>query len=146
MFQEFKLRHLRTVTALVVFLKESSVHEPVGEIRGIHPTSWPDENRAVQKLQCHVQPRPATALVRRQTDAMAHCDQCGTYLPRICRYCFANNSTGRHWDATESFPFELELTILGIVKRDTFLGASDSVLCNFECSYTLNVHKKGMLF
>ena len=44
MFQEFKLRHFRTVTACVVFFKESSVHEPVGEIRAIHPMSWPDEN------------------------------------------------------------------------------------------------------
>ena len=125
MFQEFKLRHLRTVTALVMFFKESSGREPVGEILAIHPMSWPDEKTAIQKLQCHVQPRPATAPFRRQADAMAHCDQCGTYLPRICRYCFANNFTGRYWDAKKSFPFELELTILGVVKRDKFLGSSD---------------------
>ena len=61
-------------------------------------------------------------------------------------YCFANNSTGRYWDAKESSPFEFELTILGIVERDTFLGASDLFFVYFECSYTLNVHKKGMLF
>ena len=61
-------------------------------------------------------------------------------------YCFANNSTGRYWDANESYPFELELTILGIVERSTLLGASDLFFVYFECSYTLNVHKKGMLF
>ena len=77
-------------------------------------------------------------LVRRQADAMAHCCQCETYLPRICRYCFANISTGRYWDPKESSPCELELTILGIVELPRFLV---QVICSL---YTLNVATHGM--
>ena len=77
---------------------------------------------------------------------MVHCGLCGTYLPRICRYCVASNSTGRYWDPKESSLCELELTILGIVERSTSLGASDLFFAYFECSNTLNVHKKVMLF
>ena len=77
-------------------------------------------------------------LVPRQADAMAHCCQCETYLPRICRYCFANISTGRYWDPKESSPCELELTILGIVELPRFLV---QLICSL---YTLNVATHGM--